>query len=115
MGYDKHAYAKLSEMQDSRISATLNEDGTFSEGDEALYQKLEAGRAIDPGEIAGEIRMGGSAQDTGTRAGDQLEMFQGGRGTRPPGRQTEERGQTPELPSVLRPAVTPLEHGYRPG
>ena len=35
-------YAMLSEMQDSRISATLNEDGSFSTGDEATYQKLRA-------------------------------------------------------------------------
>ncbi len=35
-------YAKLSEMQDSRISATLNEDGSFSAKDEELYQKLRA-------------------------------------------------------------------------
>ncbi|MBO9452169.1 RNA polymerase sigma factor RpoD [Tropicibacter sp. R16_0] len=35
-------YAQLSEMQDSRISATLNEDGSFSEGDEATYQALRS-------------------------------------------------------------------------
>ncbi|MEL6913430.1 MAG: RNA polymerase sigma factor RpoD [Pseudomonadota bacterium] len=35
-------YAKLSEMQDVRISATLNEDGSFSEKDEKKYQKLRA-------------------------------------------------------------------------
>jgi RNA polymerase primary sigma factor len=35
-------YIKLSEMQDSRISATLNEDGTFSQDDESLYQKLRS-------------------------------------------------------------------------
>ena len=35
-------YAKLSEMQDSRISATLNEDDSFTKGDEATYQKLRA-------------------------------------------------------------------------
>ncbi|WP_300031751.1 RNA polymerase sigma factor RpoD [uncultured Roseobacter sp.] len=35
-------YVKLSEMQDSRISATLNEDGTFSTTDEELYQKLRS-------------------------------------------------------------------------
>ncbi len=35
-------FAQLSEMQDSRISATLNEDGTFSEKDEETYQKLRA-------------------------------------------------------------------------
>ncbi len=33
-------YADLSELQDSRISATLNEDGSFSEGQEAHYQQL---------------------------------------------------------------------------
>ena len=33
-------YAELSEMQDSRISATLNEDGSFSDADEERYQLL---------------------------------------------------------------------------
>ncbi|MDE4175691.1 RNA polymerase sigma factor RpoD [Phaeobacter sp. PT47_59] len=35
-------YAQLSEMQDSRISATLNEDGSFSEQDEKTYQQLRS-------------------------------------------------------------------------
>jgi len=35
-------YAKLSEMQDLRISATLNEDSSFSKGAETSYQKLRA-------------------------------------------------------------------------
>jgi RNA polymerase primary sigma factor len=35
-------YAQLSEMQDSRISATLNEDGSFSAKDENTYQALRA-------------------------------------------------------------------------
>ncbi|NIZ14947.1 RNA polymerase sigma factor RpoD [Phaeobacter sp. HF9A] len=35
-------FAKLSEMQDLRISATLNEDGSFSKTDEATYQKLRS-------------------------------------------------------------------------
>jgi RNA polymerase primary sigma factor len=35
-------FAELSEMQDSRISATLNEDGSFSEDAEAKYQKLRS-------------------------------------------------------------------------
>ena len=35
-------YEKLSEMQDSRISATLNEDGSFSKKQEDTYQKLRA-------------------------------------------------------------------------
>ena len=62
--------------------AVIGEDGLREQAVavlESLYQKLEAGRTIDAGEIDGEIRMGGSAKETGTRAGDQLEMFQGGR------------------------------------
>lgn len=35
-------YEKLSEMQDSRISATLNEDGSFSDKQEKTYQKLRS-------------------------------------------------------------------------
>jgi RNA polymerase primary sigma factor len=35
-------YAKLSEMQDNRISATLNEDGSFSKNQEDTYQKLRS-------------------------------------------------------------------------
>ncbi|PYC46790.1 RNA polymerase sigma factor RpoD [Litorivita pollutaquae] len=35
-------YARLSAMQDSRISATLNEDDSFSDKDEATYQKLRS-------------------------------------------------------------------------
>ena len=35
-------YAQLSEMQDSRISATLNEDGSFSKTDEDTYQALRS-------------------------------------------------------------------------
>ncbi|RYG93174.1 RNA polymerase sigma factor RpoD [Loktanella sp. IMCC34160] len=35
-------FAKLSDMQDARMSATLNEDDSFSDGDEATYQKLRS-------------------------------------------------------------------------
>ena len=35
-------YAMLSDMQDMRMSATLNEDGSFSEGDEGKYQTLRS-------------------------------------------------------------------------
>ncbi len=35
-------YAKLADMQDSRISATLNEDDSFSKKQEAKYQALRA-------------------------------------------------------------------------
>ncbi len=36
------AYAKLADMQDLRISATLNEDDTFSVREEGAYQKLRS-------------------------------------------------------------------------
>jgi len=35
-------YMTLAEMQDQRMSATLNEDGSFSKADEAAYQKLRS-------------------------------------------------------------------------
>ena len=35
-------YAQLSDMQDSRISATINEDDSFSAAEEAEYQKLRS-------------------------------------------------------------------------
>ena len=35
-------YARLSEMQDMRMSATLNEDDSFSAGEESLYQTLRS-------------------------------------------------------------------------
>jgi len=37
-----HHYNKLSDMQDSRMSATLNEDDKFSDKAEAAYQKLRS-------------------------------------------------------------------------
>ena len=46
---------------------------------QTLYQRLEAGRSLDAGDIDGELRMNGSAEGTGSRAGDQMEMFRGGR------------------------------------
>ncbi|TFL17328.1 RNA polymerase sigma factor RpoD [Jannaschia formosa] len=35
-------YARLADMQDLRISATLNEDNSFSKADEATYQQLRS-------------------------------------------------------------------------
>ena len=45
---------------------------------QTLYAKLEAGRAVDAGEIDGAIRLGGTGEGTGSREGDQIEMFNGG-------------------------------------
>ncbi len=44
-----------------------------------LYQRLEAGRPLDPGDIDGAIRLGTLEDDAAPRQTDQLEMFQGGR------------------------------------
>ncbi len=46
---------------------------------EGLYARLESGRGLDAGDVDGAIRLGHSGDGTGARAGDQLEMFQGGR------------------------------------
>ncbi|KMW57572.1 Phosphate starvation-inducible protein PhoH, predicted ATPase [Candidatus Rhodobacter oscarellae] len=43
-----------------------------------LYARLESGRAVDPGEIDGAIRLGGTGEQTGARDGDQIEMFRKG-------------------------------------
>ncbi len=46
----------------------------------ALYQRLEAGRELTPGDIDAEIRMGGAQEEkSADRPTDQMEMFQGGR------------------------------------
>ncbi len=44
----------------------------------ALYLRLEAGQSVEPGDIDGEIRLGGTDEGTGTRDGDQIEMFKPG-------------------------------------
>lgn len=46
---------------------------------QSLYERLEAGRDVEHGDIDREIRMGGSEAGTGARDGDQLEMFKGGK------------------------------------
>ncbi|MDU9002317.1 PhoH family protein [Sedimentitalea todarodis] len=45
----------------------------------SLYARLESGREVETGDIDREFRMGGSDEDTGSRDGDQLEMFRGGK------------------------------------
>ncbi|CUK12769.1 PhoH-like protein [Ruegeria denitrificans] len=45
---------------------------------QALYTRLEGGRDVEAADVDRELRMGGSEQDTGSRDGDQLEMFKGG-------------------------------------
>ena len=43
-----------------------------------LYARLEAGRGVEPGDIDAAVRLGNSDEDTGTRDGDQIEMFKAG-------------------------------------
>ncbi len=49
---------------------------------EVLYTRLEAGRAIEPGDVDAAMRLGHSGKSaskgTGSRDGDQIEMFKGG-------------------------------------
>lgn len=62
--------------------AIVGEPGLRTRADQvlkSLYSKLEAGRAIDAGEIDGEIRMGKPEERTGNGGADQIEMFTGGR------------------------------------
>ncbi|MFV0513728.1 MAG: PhoH family protein [Jhaorihella sp.] len=46
---------------------------------EALYDRLEAGRAVEPGDIDRELRMGAAGEAAGRNDGEQLEMFRGGK------------------------------------
>ena len=43
---------------------------------ETLYERAEAGRGLSPGDIDAIVRLGNSAEGTGARDGDQIEMFQ---------------------------------------
>jgi phosphate starvation-inducible PhoH-like protein len=43
-----------------------------------LYERLESGRGVEPGDIDAAVRLRGSNEATGTRAGDQIEMFKRG-------------------------------------
>ena len=42
---------------------------------ESLYNRLEQGRSIEPADIDRELRMGPSAEGTGSREGDQMELI----------------------------------------
>jgi phosphate starvation-inducible PhoH-like protein len=62
--------------------AVLGEEAATAEAVDvlnALYQRLEAGKSVEHGDVDRELRMGSSSDGTGSRDGDQLEMFKGGR------------------------------------
>ncbi|MEL6958995.1 MAG: PhoH family protein [Pseudomonadota bacterium] len=48
----------------------------------ALYERLEAGRAVETADIDREVRMGASEKSTGARVGDQMELIKGPDGDR---------------------------------
>ena len=83
--YDQHlaAIEKALEVQIIRRGnqlAILGSAANLSETTEvlkALYQRLEAGRTIDFGDIDRELRMQGDAEDGSDNKIDQLEMFSG--------------------------------------
>ncbi len=63
----------------NRLSILGDEDSQKQAADvlQSLYERLEAGREVETGDIDRELRMGGSDAGTGVRDGDQLEMFKG--------------------------------------
>ena len=85
--YDQHlaAIEKALDVQIIRRGNQLAILGSAAGLDEvteilkALYQRLEAGRTIEPGDIDRELRMQGDGENGVDRKVDQLEMFSGGK------------------------------------
>ena len=83
--YDQHlaAIEKALDVQIIRRGNQLAILGSAAGLDEvteilkALYQRLEAGRTIEPGDIDRELRMQGEGENGVDRKVDQLEMFSG--------------------------------------
>ena len=83
--YDQHlaAIEKALDVQIIRRGNQLAILGSAAGLDEvteilkALYQRLEAGRTIEPGDIDRELRMQGDVENGVDRKVDQLEMFSG--------------------------------------
>jgi phosphate starvation-inducible PhoH-like protein len=77
--------AQIEHLLSAHILRRGNELALLGEGREraaevlrALYARLEAGKSVEPGDIDAAVRMGGAPEETGTRAGDQMEMFSAG-------------------------------------
>ncbi|NIY71870.1 PhoH family protein [Marivivens donghaensis] len=84
--YDRNL-AKIEEILGIQIARRGNhliligEEGSREKAAEvlnALYARLESGRQVEPADVDRELRMGHSEKETGTQAGDQMEMFKGG-------------------------------------
>jgi phosphate starvation-inducible protein PhoH and related proteins len=84
--YDKNLAAieqKLSVqiLRRGNLLAVMGEEAAIEEARqvlESLYDRLEAGREVESGDIDREIRMGSSERAVPIQPGDQLEMFRGG-------------------------------------
>ena len=80
--YDAHlaTIEKALEVQIIRRGNQLSVLGDADAGAQAanvlntLYARLESSRQVEQAEVDSLLRMGGSEQDTGVRAGDQIEM-----------------------------------------
>ncbi len=80
--------AEIEQTTSVQIMRRGNQLAVFGEGaaaDEAvsvlqaLYERLETGKPVEHADVDRELRMGGADDATGTRDGDQLEMFRGGK------------------------------------
>lgn len=60
----------------NQLSIMGDEDATTQAAAvlDALYARLEGGRSVEPADVTSQLRMGNSAEGTGVRQGDQLEM-----------------------------------------
>jgi len=81
--YDAHlaAIEKALEVQivrrGNQLSVMAEDEAAQAQAEvvlNTLYTRLESGRSVEPADVDSLLRMGTSAEDTGSRAGDQIEM-----------------------------------------
>ncbi|WP_424970800.1 PhoH family protein [Dinoroseobacter sp. S76] len=84
--YDRNL-AQIEHQLGVQILRRGNQLAVFGEADaqtkaesvlHALYQRVEAGKSSEPGDIDGLIRLGVPDEDAAPEAGDQMELFKGG-------------------------------------
>ncbi|WP_370400746.1 PhoH family protein [Sulfitobacter sp. JB4-11] len=81
--YDAHlaAIEKALEVQivrrGNQLSVMADDEAAQAQAEavlNTLYTRLEGGRSVEPADVDSLLRMGTSGDDTGSRAGDQMEM-----------------------------------------
>jgi len=85
--YDSHLTAVESALEvqiirRGNVLAILGEEDAQKRAADvlnALYLRLETGKEVEPADVDRELRMGNTEAETGSRAGDQLEMPVGNR------------------------------------